>query len=479
MAYPLIDSTTQDRLEEQRLRERMLEGQHENDIINEIQKDYAVEIAAELQLNPDLSENTFRMVLSQLAVSYNDSPTVEADGVEDFSAIITPAIWPKMQQRDLLTRGIRECFVRVDWPTDPSAPQEVRYRVVPPGNVVKCEALSGYPDRPGCLTEVRQRLRLDEAGRPVSVETYETWDVTGDEPVFRIEEVSDEGQRIDMTAHYSGSTEYPYTDEAGPIFPYVLYHAELQDKLWAYKAGIELVRGTLRLAVGYTAWWDAFNNSANPQRVAIDLDLPAGQTQTLQNSRNVETITAGPKTILKFSSQRDSAGRIDTYPPGLPPMSGMEALRSYAERLAVFAGLNPGDLQSSGSPQSGISIIVSRDGQRRAQQKAEPVNREGDQQLMALAARLANAYGGHNLPTEERAYRIEYAQLGLSQTERKTLIENLEQEQSLGLVSRMTMVRSLHPGLDSDEAALAYLVEQQAQEMALGAALAEMMPSEE
>jgi len=478
--YDEQDRETHDRREEQLLRERMLDGQHTDDIINEILRDYAPEIAAELTLNPDLSENTFRMVLSQLSVSYDEAPIVSAEGVEDFDAIITPSVWPKMQQRDILTRGLRECFVRLDWPSSDSAVQEVTYRIIAPGHILKCIALEGQPDRPGCLTERRMRTRLDEAGKPVRVETFETWDITGDEPIFMIEEVDDRGDRVDRTGLYLDTDEYPYRDEQGaPILPYVLYHAQMQDRLWDYKAGIELVRGTLRLAVGYTAWWDAFNNSANPQRVAIDLELPAGQTQTLQQSRNVETITAGPKTILKFSSQRDGTGRIDTYPPGLSPMDGMTSLRAYAERLAVFAGLNPGDLVASGSAQSGISIIVSRDGQRRAQQKAEPVNRLGDQQLLATAARLANSYGGASLPTDERAYTIEYAQMGLSETERKTLIENLEKEAGLGLVSRVTMVRELHPGLDSDEAALAFLVAQKQHEAMLADALGELEATEE
>ena len=479
-SYDDQDRETHDRRQEQLLRERMLDGQHEDDIINEIMKDYAPEIAMELTLNPDLSENTFRMVLSQLAVSYDEAPMVSADDVEDFDAIITPEIWPKMQQRDLITRGLRESFVRLDWPSSDSAVQEVRYRVIAPGHIVKCIALEGQPDRPGCLTERRMRTRLDEAGQPIRVETFETWDITKEEPVFMIEELDERGDRVDRTGLYLDSDEYPYRDDEGaPIFPYVMYHAQMQDRLWDYKAGIELVRGTLRLAVGYTAWWDAFNNSANPQRVAIDLELPAGQTQTLAQSRNVETITAGPKTILKFSSQRDGAGRIDTYPPGLSPMDGMTSLRAYAERLAVFAGLNPGDLVASGSPQSGISIVVSRDGQRRAQAKAEPVNRLGDQQLLSIAARLANAYGGTSLPTDERAYTIEYAQMGLSETERKTLIENLDREAGLGLVSRVTMVRELHPGLDSDEAALAFLVAQKQHENMLADALGEMEVEEQ
>ena len=192
----------------------------------------------------------------------------------------------------------------------------------------------------------------------------------------------------------------------------------------------------------------------------------------------METITVSKKTILQFQSTRDSSGRIDTYPPGMAPMEGVEALRSYAERLAVFAGLNPGDLQASGV-QSGISIIVSRDGQRRAQRSAEPSNRTGDQQLLATAARLANSYGGVALPTDERAYQIQYAILGLSQQERKLLIENLSGEQALGLVSRVTMARRLNPDIETDQEALAFLVRQQEQEAELGRILASILPSEE
>ena len=156
--YDEQDRETHDRREEQLLRERMLDGQHTDDIINEILRDYAPEIAAELTLNPDLSENTFRMVLSQLSVSYDEAPIVSAEGVEDFDAIITPSVWPKMQQRDILTRGLRECFVRLDWPSSDSAVQEVTYRVIAPGHILKCIALEGQPDRPGCLTE-RRSLR--------------------------------------------------------------------------------------------------------------------------------------------------------------------------------------------------------------------------------------------------------------------------------------------------------------------------------
>ena len=465
------------RVQEQLLRDRLLRGQHEPDVEREIQKDYAPEIAEELSINPDPSDNAFLMVTAQLAVSYDKTPEVSADGVDadDLAPIIPPKLWPLCQERDLIQRGIREAFMRLDWPTDDDA-DAVTYRVISPGYIIDAEADPRHPDRVLMVTEYRLRTRDGEQR-----ETYETWDIRDPEnPIFRITEMVDDEEQ-DMTATYTGSTEYPYIDDDGaPILPYVLYHARLQDRLFDFKAGTELVRGTLRLCVGWTAWWDAFNNASSPQRCAIDLQPPAGTARTLSGGHNVETITTSPKTILRFESTRDSAGRIDTYPPGMAPMDGVESLRAYGERLAVYAGLNPGDLQVTGSGQrSGLAIIVSRDGQRRAQAKAEPVNRDGDGQLLATAARLANAYGGASLPTDPDAYSIQYAQLGLSQAERKMLIENIEKEQGMGLVSRVTMARRLNPGLDSDEEAIRYLVNQKLQEQLLVDALAELDVEEE
>ena len=59
------------------------------------------------------------------------------------------------------------------------------------------------------------------------------------------------------------------------------------------------------------------------------------------------------------------------------------------------------------------------------------------------------------------------------------LIENVEKETALGLVSRVTMARRLNPGLDSDEEAITFLVDQQLQERALAAALAEVDEAEQ
>ena len=461
LVAPAAPPSEQARIREQSLRVRLLRGRQEADVENEVQSDFAPEVAYDLSWRVDLSENSFKNVYQQLSLAYDNFPSVVVDGVEDLSPLITPDLWPLSQTRQLIQQSVNECLVRLDWPTSEDEPQECKYRVVTPNLIYGARAHRDNPDRPVYICELRTRTRDNEHGQPIDVYTFETWDISDeDNPVFKIEEEK-EGERVDMTSFYLGNVEdYPYRDRDGrPILPYVIYHAKIQSQLWDPMAGVELVRGTLRLSSAYTWWFDAFKNASNPVRVAIDLDLPAGSALQMTNGSPLQTVVYSPKTIVKMQSTMDRTGRIDTFPPGMSPMEGLESLKLYAERLAVYAGLNPGDLQAKGSVQSGIAIQVSRDGQRKACQKAEAPNRKGDQHLLATAARLANSYGGHNLPEEPRAYRISYALIGQSTYERKEQLENVNRELEMNLISQVGAVRKLFPDFQSDMEAVGYLLE--------------------
>ena len=235
----------------------MLSGEFEEDVTLEILKSYAPEIAAELSINPDMSANPFLAAMAQLAVSYDQAPSVQVEGDPDLSPIVTPTLWVKMQDRDLKQRGINEVLVRLDWPVDDGG-EEVSYRVVSAGYITDAEADPRHPSRPLMVEEFRMRTRDGEERQ-----TWETWDVRDPaEPVFRIEEEDENGDRVDRTEAYTGSTEFPYRDSSGaPIFPYVLYHSKMKDRLWSFKLGTEMVRGTLRLAAGGTSWWSGFDDS--------------------------------------------------------------------------------------------------------------------------------------------------------------------------------------------------------------------------
>jgi hypothetical protein len=134
-------------------------------------------------------------------------------------------------------------------------------------------------------------------------------------------------------------------------------------------------------------------------------------------------------------------------------MQSAEALRLYEQGLAVYAGLNPSDLQVT-QAQSGYAIVVSREGQRRAQKMVEPSFRIADQQLLATAAKMANFYTGSKLSEDPRDYRIRYRSMKPSIDEMKAEADLIRAEVDLGVLSKLEALRRLHPEIESDEDAL-------------------------
>lgn len=444
----------QARWTEQALRYRLLTGKQKEDVRKAIEDQFCLEIAANLEINPDLSRNPYRLIFQQLNVAYLEPPEVQIteDPEADLSPLVTPKLWAQQQQTSLYALSMGECLVRLDWQHWAGA-TEASYRVVQPDKVV-VEAMPYEPDQPGRVEELRKRG---------DVFTWEIWDVRDPkEPVFKIEEIEDDGERVDATAKWApqlaGEGRYPYIDKQGqPILPYVLYHRKVDSsRLWCWTDGIELTDGSLKLAALWTHWGDGFVNAAHPQRYALDVDTQAGHTRTIGGTP-VDVVPVDRKSILKFSSKGPGGGSLGQFAAAMDPLQAAEALRLYEQGLAVYAGLNPADLQIT-QAQSGYAIVVSRDGQRKAQKMVEPSFRIADQQLLATAARLSNFYNGTTLSEDPREYKIRYRSLKPSIEEMKATAELIRAEVDLGVMSKLDALRKLHPEIESDEDALERLL---------------------
>lgn len=443
------------RWREQALRYRLLTGKHREDVVAAIEDQFAQEIAADLEISPDLSRNPYILIWNQLNVAYLEPPEVRImggeDEQEDLSSIVTPRLWAQQNsQTSLFALAMGECLVRIDWRHWDDA-QEASYRVVQPDHVV-VEALQDQPDQPGKVEELRYRE---------NVWTWEVWDIRGETPIFKIEEIDDEGDRVDATEKWApefvAEGAYPYRNRSGdPILPYVLYHKQVGSRLWNWTNGIELTNGALKLSAYWTSWADGFINAAHPQRWILDVDSQAGITRTI-NGTAVDIIPADRKSILKFSSKGPSGGSLGQFSAAMDPLASAEALRLYEQGLAVYSGLSPSDLQLT-SGQSGYSIVVSRAGQRKAQKAVEPSFRMADQKLLATAAALSNFYINTDLPEDPREYGVYYRSLKPSYEERKAEAEAIKAEFELGLISSLDALRRLHPEIESDEEALERLL---------------------
>ena len=89
------DPADQKRWKEQALRNRLLTGRHRDDVREAIEDQFSKEIAADLEINPDLSRNPYRLIYQQLNVAYLEPPDVRVPDDEDadLSPIITPRLW--------------------------------------------------------------------------------------------------------------------------------------------------------------------------------------------------------------------------------------------------------------------------------------------------------------------------------------------------------------------------------------------------
>ena len=444
------------RWEQQGLRYRLLTGQHRDDVIAEIRAMFSQNISADLSIHPDLSRNSFR-IWQQRSTAYIEPPTVTLEGDDgDLSAIIGHKLWPMRSTLDLWALAIRESLIRLDWSTDTG---KISYRPVSPDTIRTMRAMPGKPDEPGMLEEIRPR-EIPGGGM---IWTIETWDVTDPSaPVFKIETINKQNQRQDVTEQFAPELvgQYPYIINGEAVLPYVLIHAEISHRLWNHHEGTELEQGALRCQGLWSHWSEGFQSSAYPQRYVVDVSTQAGITRSYAGHQ-IEVIPTDHKSILKFKSDGPGSGQIGQYSPAMEPASAAEALATYERGLAQFAGLNPSDLQISQGAMSGYAIVVSRDGQRRQQQRLEPARMEADQRILAMAAKMANAYASPSpgLPEDPAAYDIDYAGIGESAQEQKLKLEAIKMQIEMGLMSRVEAFRVMNPQAESDEEAVRALID--------------------
>lgn len=437
------------RVEEQGLRRRLVEGDHRDDVVKEIQSFFDPAIAATMTINPDLSANPQLQVVEQLCTAYDTAPTVSIEADADLSPILRPQLWPLMQDVHRLAEAAGECYQRVDY-----IEGEIVYRDVPADMIWTARATGKHTHQPTGVVELVPRERGGEA-----VWTRETWDVSDPRsPVFRVEEWSTsgsdkKGRWVDATAHWRPVTEtsgsYPYADGDGPIFPYIVNHRRVTNALWNWRRGTELARGTLRACALMSHWCDGFVDAAHPQRYGIDVEIKGARTRNVGGTR-MSVVPTDRKSILLFTAA-NPGGSLGQFQAAMDPASAFASLGAYLQQMATFAGLSPADLQVT-SGASGHAIYVSRDGQRRVRLAQQPSLREADQRRLATAARLSNAYGGTALPTEPEAYSIGYAPIGKSLEEKRAELEEIKVRKENGLASDVDAIRVFEPQLSEQQA---------------------------
>lgn len=417
--------------------------------------------------SPDLSSNVFRASVTALAVLYDRPPRLMH---EDAAAVVSltetlrrAGLWALMQraQRDAL--GMRECAVRVS--VVGGVPS---FEIVPPSLL----CLRPHPDAPGRPGRYAQAVYRNRPSGPAW--TWDVFDVCkADAPVWQVLDANGadispevlldaEGNAAPPGGFHGKAYPWRYADGA-PFIPAVLYHAAVTGYLFDPYELHELVDGSLNSAVLWTFFAHCVRDASWPQRWTLNARIPGveitPETTSADGSTQVTraAVTTDPSTVLELETTGEDGvapAQIGQWGPGADPAVLQEAVALYERRVAGYAGISPADIQRvAGDPRSGYALAISKDGQRSAQARFEPVFRLGDEELLSITAAALNRAGvTPSLP--ERGWRVAYEPISASPEERQSEREHLLALLGQGLIDRVAAYRQLNPGsTDADAAA--------------------------
>ena len=439
------------RAEHQILRTDMLTGRWEQHLERGINRHIGPDRRS-LWGVPEMSRCPFRSVTQQIGgVLYRTAPEVSLpDGL--VREVSRAGTWQLLQHHAMHLFGLRESAIYVDH--DPR--NGLVLRPVPVYDL----AVKADPSAPDIPVSMAWRQLRDnpETGEPEWV--WEVLDVSDESaPVHQI---LDATMREDVTGlYYSGDElqamrDYYRRDSDGrPYIPIAFYHAERTGRLWDPWYGVEAVMGSITVGMLLTFWIHGVRDGSFSTVVLAGLTVGGTDISDPGSPRTTRTIQVEPGAFIEavpMDPEGGQQGQVLQLRPGFDPGVLIEAIGQFEGGLAEYAGVSPADLiRTHADPRSGISLSISRDGLRSAQNRIEPQLRRGDQQLLAVIAKTLNRATGTDYPEDADA-EIAYPSLPKSadelEAERKDVIEKIE----AGLMSKVEAMQRLYPHLTRDQA---------------------------
>ena len=444
------------RIEQTRLRRRMLDGTHRRDVEQRRAK-LLGKVRASAHGDVDISANPFRVINRELAALYDRPPLLGHDSGEvggligEKGATAQSGLWASMTRFQAWTIGCREYLMRPHVSDD----GVIRYRPVAP-DMVEATASEDAPDIPVSVTELRLR---QHPLRDEWVWTRDVLDISApDNPVYQVTEARMDGEaEADWSEHYLGGSlsggAYPYRKSDGtPVLPYVLYHAErLGDRLWDPHEGIEVVEGTLNLTVALSFWFHVLKDASWPQRYVVNAKPVAAGLSDTDDGRRAAVVT-DPAVLLALELiEENQQPMVGQWRAGCDVEMLGRAIDAYAARLAFTAGLRAGDVQRvSAGARSGYAIAMTNEGKRVAQRRFRPQFQWGDERLIALTAIMLNRATSSSYP--EDGYTVIHREIPLSPQELQARREHVVEMVREGLMSKLQAYQELNPGITREQA---------------------------
>lgn len=454
---PIGTSHTAERWREQRRRRRIMYGRWRGDL-EERARLLVGGLRREAWGFLDQATNPLRQLAVQFATLYDDEPAVEhSEATDEQLAIFELALkdagyWALMQRVQRDTVAIRDMFVRLDVGPDgelvpeqvyPDLVAEERYDVAGRRLIrfpyLRLRELDGAPAWCWDVLEVRggvgtYRVVADEGGRPEGPDLSELFLRTP----------------YDTPAPPGGLTGamYPYLRTDGePYVPVVRYRpAVLGTRSWDPWEWIEVVEGTLNVAVYWSLWGHVLRSASWPQRYLIGA-IPRGGAPSGGSPGSVRhEVVTDPATVLLLAREEAYDGQpvAGQWAPAGDPEALARAVERYEARIGAGVGVTSSDLtRTSGDPRSGYALAVSREAQREQQRRLIPAFRQGDIVALEIIATLLNTSGALPVQLPERGWRPSYVALPLSVEERAALRDEVFALVDRGYLDEVDAIRRL------------------------------------
>ena len=412
------------RWRETRRRERMQSGRWQEDLEDRLVDHFGPEVREAIGPK-SLAKNVFRKLCSELSVSYIKPPKVSHTAGElvevlgKGGVLERVGLWPLMRHVQRRIVGLREMFLRVDW-----SPLLGRASVRPVRpDVVRAFSSQEAPEVPLEVWELRYRDVPNGKSRWC-------WDrlsiMDPANPRFEVREVANDGELgPDITVEvlgeaYSGAA-YPYRwtqgEKAGqPWLPYIAYHAMRAGQMFDPYEGIEVVEGSLDVAVAYTFLNSDIFHASWPQRWALGAYI-AGTVPVNGTGGPRTKVPVSPLSVVHFEAAPGVTNpQIGQFAPGIDVEALARTVSMLERATSEFDGLDASFLvKDTANPWSAAALSITREGKRQAQQTYAPELKPSDEETVAKLVCITNIQTGTAYP--EADYTVEYTSLPLSAEE--------------------------------------------------------------
>lgn len=443
----------------------------------------------------DISVNTLGALCSQLSTPghYQHRPEIRHADARA-AALIAPdvglldqALWgPIMQQVEYRTLGVGDHFLR------PHISDTGRLSLIDvPAQFVRKDTDSND----------RRRLTLIEWLRPrvitVGADAYEVWTIE----VYDIRDPANprhyvtlagggpgtmaigedlSGALLGTAANPSGNWNgeaYPFVGDTGPFIPFGWWSSQASGKLWQVTAGRGAYHGALQTGLLQTYAMQAARDSAGTTVVLVDIEAPAGSLSASGAPGQERSIALKPGSMMFLRSAEDGKGQpmIQSIGPGMNLEKLAAFAADYEARLMSRMGLSPSDITRATGNQSAQALLVTDSGRRRYSSRIRPLLRASDLQFVEIIASLARMAG---IDVPASGYTITYYDIPDSPEEERARRESEQADLDRGLISRVDLWRTRHPGATAQDAVQA-LAQARADEIAVDSALKDLLPTDD